>query len=87
MVRTYAGDNQQHAALLFAEDAPDLAAEGWTPVAQVWVAGEWPTSAYLAATVTVIFVIGLLLLIVMALYKPTRTLMVTYSRTGPTTPG
>ncbi len=80
MVRTYAGDNQPHAAMLFAEDAPKLAAEGWVPVMQVWVADDWPTTAYIAATLLVIVGIGIVLLIVFSLYKPIRTLMVTYRR-------
>ena len=40
MVRTYAGENQWQASQLYAEDAPKLAAEGWTPVTQAWVADE-----------------------------------------------
>jgi len=31
IVRTYAGSNQMHAARLYAEDAPSLAAQGWVP--------------------------------------------------------
>ena len=78
MVRTYDGQNQQHAAVLYAEDAPKQAAEGWVPVTQVWVADDWPTSAYIAATILVVVGIGIALLIVFAFYKPVRTLMVTY---------
>ena len=80
MVRTYDGQNQQHAAVLYAEDAPKLAAEGWVPVTQVWVADDWPTSAYIAATILVVVGIGIALLIVFSLYKPVRTIMVTYHR-------
>ena len=80
MVRTYGGDNQQHAALLYAEDAPKLASEGWVPVTQAWVADDWPTSAYIAATILVVVGIGIALLIVFSLYKPVRTIMVTYHR-------
>jgi hypothetical protein len=80
LVRTYAGQNQPEAAELYANDAPVLAAKGWTPVTQVWVADDWPQNAYLAATIAVIFVIGIVVLLVMALYKPVRTLMVTYRR-------
>jgi hypothetical protein len=82
MVRTYAGENQHHAAVLFAEDAPRVAADGWTPVGQVWVAGEWTTSAWIGATLLVIVGVGLVILAVLALYKPVRTLMVTYVREG-----
>jgi hypothetical protein len=80
IVRTYGGQNQQDAALLYAKDAPILAADGWAPTAVVWVADEWSTLAYLLAVILVIFVIGIFLLIVMGLFKPVRTLMVTYER-------
>jgi hypothetical protein len=80
MVRTYGGDNQWQASQLYAEDAPRLAAEGWVPVTQAWVADDWPTSAYIAATILVIVGIGIALLIVFSLYKPVRTIMVTYHR-------
>jgi hypothetical protein len=83
IVRTYSGQNQQEAAVLYAEDAPKLAADGWTPTTVVWVADDWSTLAFLAAAVLVIFVVGFFLLIVMALYKPVRTLMVTYVRPTP----
>jgi hypothetical protein len=78
MIRTYAGQTQQHAAALYGDDAIELAGEGWVPVTQVWVSDEWPTSAYIAATILVIVGIGIALLIVFAFYKPVRTLMVTY---------
>ena len=83
MVRTYAGENQGHAALLFAEDAPRAADEGWVPVAQVWVADEWPTSAWIIATVLVVVGVGIVVLAALALIKPVRTLMVTYRREAP----
>jgi hypothetical protein len=87
MVRTYAGDNQQHALLLYAEDAPKLAADGWLPVTQGWVADDWPVSAYIAATILVIFAIGIALLLIFAFYKPVRTLVVTYQRVPAATYG
>jgi hypothetical protein len=80
MVRTYAGQNQPEAATLFAADAPNLAVEGWVPVTQVWVADDWPQSAYIAASILVIAGIGIALLIVFSLYKPVRTPLVTYQR-------
>ena len=80
MVRTYGGDNQLDAAMQYAEDAPKLATEGWVPVTQAWVADDWPTSAYIAAPILVIVGIGIALLILFSLYKPVRTIMVTYHR-------
>ena len=87
LVRTYAGQNQPEAAALFAQDAPNLAADGWVPVSQIWVADDWPQTAYIAAAILVIVGIGIALLIVFSLYKPVRTLMVTYQRSAsrPTT--
>jgi len=38
MVRTYGGNHQGEAVLLYAEDAPKLAADGWVPVTQGWLA-------------------------------------------------
>jgi len=38
MVRTYGGNNQGEAVLLYGEDAPKLAADGWVPVTQGWLA-------------------------------------------------
>lgn len=86
MVRTYSGKNQQDALVLYAEDAPLQASEGWVPVSQAWANGEWPTQAYLAALFLVIVGIGIVLLIVMGMYKPTRMLVVTYAREGDTPP-
>ncbi|HET8777200.1 MAG TPA: hypothetical protein VFN76_06030 [Candidatus Limnocylindria bacterium] len=80
MVRTYSGNSQQDALVLYAQDAPAQAEDGWIPVSQTWAQGEWPGPAYLAATFLIIVGIGILLLILMAMYKPTRTLVVTYSR-------
>lgn len=80
MVRTYSGDSQQHALVRYAEDAPTQASDGWVPVSQTWAQGEWPSQAYLAATLLIIVGVGIVLLIVMAMYKPTRTLVVTYAR-------
>ena len=86
MVRTYAGQNQPEAAALFAADAPTLATDGWAPVTQVWVADDWPQSAYIAATLLVIVIIGFFLLMLFSFIKPVRTLMVTYQRSATTTP-
>lgn len=80
IVRTYAGQNQAEAAELYARDAPTLAGDGWVPVAEVWVADDWPTSAYIAAAVLVLVGIGIVLLIGFLFIKPIRTLMVTYQR-------
>jgi hypothetical protein len=82
MVRTYEGDNQEHAMVLYAEDAPKLAADGWVPVTQGWVADDWPMTAYIASAILVVFGIGIVLLVIFAFYKPVRTLMVTYHREG-----
>ena len=80
MVRTYGGDTQAEVALLYAEDAPKMAADGWIPVSQAWVADEWPASMWILATVLVIVGIGIVILFAMAFFKPRRTLMVTYAR-------
>jgi len=83
VVRTYTGANQGEAAVLFAEDAPKLAADGFVPITQIWVASEWSAFAYVASFILVIFVIGIFLLILLGVVKPVRTLMVTYQRSGP----
>ncbi|MGZ8804865.1 MAG: hypothetical protein ACXWZG_06145 [Microbacterium sp.] len=80
MVRTYHGGNQAESAELYAEDAVKLAADGWVVASQTWVEGDWSAQAYWTATVLVIFVIGILLLLLFGIYKPKRTLMVTYER-------
>ncbi len=80
MVRTYAGKNQMDAARLYAEDAPNLATEGWVPVTQEWVADEWSFAAVAVAALLVLVGIGIILLAAMAVIKPTRTLLVTYRR-------
>ncbi len=80
IVRTYAGDNQWQASQLYAQDAPKLAGEGWVPVTQAWVADDWPMSAYIASALLVLVGIGIVLLVIFSLYKPVRTLMVTYHR-------
>lgn len=78
LIRTYAGETQREAALLYAEDALRLAADGWIPISQVWVADEWPTSMWIIATVLIVVGIGIVLLFAMAFFKPIRTLLVTY---------
>jgi hypothetical protein len=83
MVRTYGGNNQAEAVLLYAQDAPKLAADGWVPVTHGWVADDWPGSAYIAAAILVVVGIGILLLILFSVYKPVRTLVVTYQRAVP----
>ena len=83
MVRTYTGSSQPDALILYAEDAPNQAADGWVPVSQAWAEGEWAQSAYIAATILVIVGIGIVLLIIMGMYKPKRTLAVTYARDVP----
>jgi hypothetical protein len=83
VVRTYTGQGQGDAALMYAEDAPKMAVDGWVPVSQVWVAGEWPTSMWLLSSVLVLVGIGILMLFALALVKPTRTLLVTYGRSTP----
>ena len=85
MVRTYGGNNQGEAVLLYGEDAPKLAADGWVPVTQGWVADDWPSSAYIASLILVVVGIGILLLILFSIYKPVRTLVVTYQRPAPLT--
>ena len=80
MVRTYAGQNQPEAAALYGQDVLTLAADGWVPVTQIWIADDWPQSAWIAAVLLVLVGIGIALLIVFSLYKPVRTLMVTYHR-------
>lgn len=80
LIRTYTGQNQEDAALLYAADAPTMAADGWLPLSQVWVSGEWPTSMWIVATVLIVVGIGIVLLFAMAFFKPIRTLLVTYGR-------
>lgn len=84
MVRTYHGGSQAESAELYAEDAVKLAADGWVVASQAWVEEDWSAQAYIAATILVIFVIGIFLLILFAVYKPKRTLMVTYRRRAST---
>jgi len=82
MLRSYTGETQQEAAVLYAEDAPNAAADGWMPISQVWLAGEWPTSYWIIATVLVFVGIGIVFLFLLAVFKPDRTLLVTYGRTN-----
>jgi len=80
VVRTYTGQGPSDAALLYAQDAPNMAAEGWVPISQVWVTGEWPTSLWILSSVLVLVGIGIVMLFALAFIKPTRTLLVTYGR-------
>lgn len=80
MIRTYGGKNQMDAARMYAEDAPNLATDGWVAVTVVWVADEWSTAAIALAAVLILVGIGIIMLAVMAVIKPTRTLLVTYQR-------
>lgn len=80
MVRTYHGHSQAESVELYAEDAVKLAEDGWVVASQAWVEGDWSSQAYLVATILVIFAVGIALLFLFGIYKPKRTLMVTYRR-------
>lgn len=82
MVRTYQGATQEEAVLMYAADAPAMAEDGWAPVAQTWATGDWPAAYYLVSTLLIIVGIGILLLALLILFKPRRTLVVTYQRGG-----
>lgn len=79
IVRTYKG-SPQRAAQLFEEDARRLAAEGYRPVNQSYVAGSWGCGAFLLALIAFVVLIGILIFIYMLLVKPDGTLTVTYQR-------
>jgi hypothetical protein len=81
IVRTYTGESQSEATQRYLEEFPRLATDGFVPVTQVWVAGEWPMRYWVAGTILILFGgIGLAILVALALWKPSRTLVVTYRR-------
>ena len=80
VVRTYQADTQEEAALLYAQDAPIMADDGWVPITQAWATGEWPTSWYALAALGAVFGVGLFILGMLFIFKPSGTLIVTYGR-------
>jgi hypothetical protein len=78
-VRNYHAKTQEAAALLFQQDAAQMAQSGYFPVSQSWAQGSWGGGAYLiAALLILLFGFGLLILGYLIIVKPDGTLSVTY---------
>jgi len=80
VVRTYAG-NPQEAAALFQRDAVVMAQSGYRPIGQSYAPGSWGAGAYLFGLVAILFFgFGLLILAYLLIVKPAGKLTVTYQR-------
>ena len=80
LIRTYAGYNLGELVGSFWDDARGLAADGYEPVAQVYVDGSWTALDIVVAVATIPLVIGIFLTVRMLVSKPTGSIVVTYSR-------
>jgi hypothetical protein len=83
IVRTYKG-SQSRAMAAYQNDSAMLAAQGYFPVSQSWVPGEYGCGAFLVALLLCFVLVGILVFIYMLIVKPDGTLSVTYElRTVP----
>ena len=81
LVRVYPG-RQERAVESFQWDAELLARVGYHPVAQSYAEGRYPTWMVAVALVLCLFVVGIVLLALMAAHRPPGTLAVTYELRG-----
>jgi len=77
VVRTYVG-NESSATAWFQRDAESLAASGFFPTTQTWVAGTYSGLAFFFALLLSLVGIGIPLLLYMLIVKPDGRLSVTY---------
>jgi hypothetical protein len=66
-------------------DGPELAFHDWFPVSQTYVSGAWGTWAWVLACLTVVFLIGIVVLVYMRATTPAGELFVVYEY-RPSTP-
>ena len=77
LVRVYPGYHEQ-AVELFQIDAEDLAIHGYVPVTQSYAEGRYAGWYVMLAAILVIFLIGIIVLVYMAVTRPPGNLVVTY---------
>jgi hypothetical protein len=77
LARIYPG-HQEQAVELFQEDAENLVAYGYHPVAQSYATGRYRSRVEVLAVVLVFVGIGIVMLLYMAAVRPPGSLAVTY---------
>jgi hypothetical protein len=81
-IRGYQGRTYEDVIAAFHEDAVLLLDQGFEPAGQHYVDGEWSIWRALAATVLLMFFIGIFFWAQMLVQRPIGTLTVTYIRRG-----
>jgi len=86
-VKTYIG-KEATATMNFQADAV-MAAQGYSPVFQSWVPGQWQSRSFIAVLLLCFLIVGIPALVYMLIVTPDGALTVTYvsSRGNPTSEG
>ncbi len=79
LVRTYTGRSYGELLDAFWRDAGDLAAQGYEPAGQHYVAGNWGSLEVGLCVLTIPLLFGIAGIAYMAANRPTGTLAVTYT--------
>ena len=78
LVRTYVGTDLKDVVAAYYRDARELAADGYEPVSQVYVHGEWNFVEVVVSVVACLILIGFPLVIRLLATRPVGSLVVTY---------
>jgi hypothetical protein len=79
VVKTYTGSKLHNAERYFRADAIELTEQGYYPISQSWVRGEWKTRNYLIGVLLIfLFGFGIFVLAYLLIVKPDGSLTVTY---------
>ena len=83
LVRRYRGRSDDAVIEEFQRDAAQLFGQGWAPVGQTYVPGQWGLCMVIPAILLVLVLVGILLCLRLLLTRPAGSLIVTYvARTG-----
>jgi hypothetical protein len=77
-IKTYNGDKNNTAAILFEKDTAAMAMQGYFPISQSYQQGTWGCGAFIIALLLCFILVGLIVFIYMMIVKPPGTLTVTY---------
>jgi hypothetical protein len=80
VIRGYRGGTYPDLVESFHRDAQLMLIQGYEPVGQHYVEGQWSYAMALAATVLLVFIVGVFLWAYLLVKRPTGVLTVTYVR-------
>jgi hypothetical protein len=80
LIRTYVGRDLASLVESYWRETQELSADGYEPVGQIFVDGQWTWVDVLLSLVTIPLIIGIFLTIRLFAYRPTGSLIVTYAQ-------